>query len=344
MADVQLSVIVPAHNSEAVLELCLSALEESDLIRSSWELIVVNDGSTDRTAAIAGRYAERVVDLAGRPRGPAFARNRGAEVARASLLAFVDSDVSVAGDALRRLLEHLQRDAGIVGVFGSYDDRPTVGTFVSQYRNLLHHYVHHRNAGDSQSFWAGCGALRADPFHEVGAFDERRYPRAQIEDVELGYRLRDRGYRLLLDPSIQCTHHKKWTLASMLRADLLHRGIPWMQLLLERGRVVGGTGPSLGAGEKVSAALAGMTVFLLMSAAIFRRTELLVAAAISIVAIGVLNRNMLRWFSSKRGPAFAARTFGMVILYHITNVASGISGVVAHFARARIPAGAAPRS
>src|SRR5687768_2240707 len=71
------SVVVPAHGAAHLLPETLGALLESDVARESWELIVVDDGSLDETAAVAGRFADTVIRLTGRPHGPAYARNRG---------------------------------------------------------------------------------------------------------------------------------------------------------------------------------------------------------------------------------------------------------------------------
>src|SRR6185436_15848936 len=104
-----LSVIVPAHNSVAVLDRCLTALASSGLPRESWELIVVDDGSTDATELVAARYADVAVRLAGNPHGPAYARNRGAEASRGEVLVFVDADVVVHPDTLARIAITLAR-------------------------------------------------------------------------------------------------------------------------------------------------------------------------------------------------------------------------------------------
>jgi glycosyltransferase involved in cell wall biosynthesis len=65
------SVVVPAFQGSRVLPLSLAALMRSDLSREDWELVVVDDGSTDHTSLIAARYADTVVRLPGRPHGPA---------------------------------------------------------------------------------------------------------------------------------------------------------------------------------------------------------------------------------------------------------------------------------
>jgi len=146
---IRLSIIMPAHRAAAVLPRALTSLEASDLPRGSWELIVSIDGDSmgaddDRTAEVALDHADTVVRLPGKPRGPAYARNRASEVARGDILVFVDSDVCVHPDTLRRFLEVFDGQPGVAAVFGSYDDRPECPQIVSQYRNLLHHYVHQK--------------------------------------------------------------------------------------------------------------------------------------------------------------------------------------------------------
>src|SRR5262249_25850534 len=88
-----ISVIIPVYNGAAYLNLCLQAVAASNY--RSYECIVVDDGSTDGGGSIAAQFATsvQVVHLAGGPRGPAYARNRGAEVARGAILFFLDVDI-----------------------------------------------------------------------------------------------------------------------------------------------------------------------------------------------------------------------------------------------------------
>jgi glycosyltransferase involved in cell wall biosynthesis len=89
----RLSLIIPVHNGGGNLQLCLDALAASS--RQPDELIMVDDASTDGSGDLARKFGARVIRLEGLPRGPGFARNRGAEVAEGELLAFVDGDVAV---------------------------------------------------------------------------------------------------------------------------------------------------------------------------------------------------------------------------------------------------------
>lgn len=170
----------------------------------------------------------------GRRQGPAAARNLAAAQATGELLVFVDADVQVHPDAIQRLRQRFAADTELAALFGSYDDQPAAGGLVSRFRNLLHHHTHSSHPGPASTFWAGLGAIRRDAFLAAGGFDARAYPLPSIEDIELGLRLHDRGARMELDPSIQGTHHKRWTLCSMLVTDIRQRAIPWSRLLLLR--------------------------------------------------------------------------------------------------------------
>jgi glycosyltransferase involved in cell wall biosynthesis len=82
------SIIVPVHDGARTLPAALGAIAASDLPREMWELIVVDDASTDDTAMVSAQFADCVVRLPGRPHGPAYARNRGVEVSRGPIIAF----------------------------------------------------------------------------------------------------------------------------------------------------------------------------------------------------------------------------------------------------------------
>ncbi len=255
-SKVRVSVIVPAHACAAQLEDTLGALMRSDLPRQAWQLIVVDDASPDNTPFVASRYADVLVRLPDRARGPAYARNRGAEVACGDLLLFLDADVRTRPDTLRALVEVLDCQPHVTAVFGSYDATPEAPGLVSQFRNLLHHWVHQQNPGESQTFWAGCGAVRRSAFLDAGMFNEWHYSQPQIEDIEFGYRLHERGRRIALHPEVQVTHLKRWTFWGMLRTDLKSRGIPWMWLLLQRGGMESAGVLNVRMSERISTALA----------------------------------------------------------------------------------------
>jgi GT2 family glycosyltransferase len=207
---VALSVVIPATDARPTLARAVAAAEQA--LAEVDELIVV-----DGPAGL----------------GPAAARNLGSRRATGDVVVFVDSDVEVHDDALALIRAAFDDDGGLTAVFGAYDDDPGAPGLVSDFRNLLHHHVHHEGAGPAETFWAGLGAIRRDALLSAGGFDELRFPNPSIEDVELGMRITRAGGRILLDPRIQGKHLKRWTFSGMTQTDLLRRGVPWVGMLLE---------------------------------------------------------------------------------------------------------------
>jgi hypothetical protein len=328
--NVLLSVIVPAHQAEHLLPITLGALVANDFPRERWELIVVEDGSQDNSAIVAGRYADTVIRLPGRPHGPAYARNRGVEVARGEFVLFFDSDVRVRPDTLRRFAEALAEDPTVGAIFGSYDTEPTAPGLVSQYRNLLHHFVHQSNAGEVQTFWAGCGGVRRTVLELAGLYDEWHFARPQIEDIELGQRIRALGHRILLRPEIQVTHLKTWTLASLVRTDIRDRGIPWARLLAHRGALVASGGLNLRWTEKANTVLVWLMLLGVLVAAWQRSPRLLAGSVLLLVPVVLINLPLLAFFARKRGVLFALGVIPLHLQYYILNGISAVVGVLLH--------------
>jgi glycosyltransferase involved in cell wall biosynthesis len=166
------SVIVPVFNGSHFLPRCLDAIERSSF--RQFEVIVVDDASTDDSAAISRASGARVVSLPVQG-GPGGARNRGALEAQGEILFFVDADVVIHPDAMARVAADLAEGPTLAAVFGSYDDSPAEASFISQYKNLYHHFTHQQASPNAATFWAGCGAIRRDVFLASGGFDQHRY-------------------------------------------------------------------------------------------------------------------------------------------------------------------------
>ncbi|HFC11841.1 MAG TPA: glycosyltransferase [Anaerolineae bacterium] len=231
LQNLQLSVIVPVYNAAGTLENCLTALENSTF--QAFDLIVVDDGSVDNSAEIARTHNATVLSATGtKPQGPAAARNYGASHAKTDLLVFIDADCVVQPTTLAQFANYFSTHPHIAAVFGSYDDTPAAPNFISQYKNLTHHFTHQQSPTQVNTFWAGCGAIRRNWFEQIAGFNAHRYPHPAIEDIELGYRLSQAGGQIHLAKSIQVKHLKQWTLFSMLKSDIWDRALPWSKLLL----------------------------------------------------------------------------------------------------------------
>lgn len=298
----RLSAVVPATNRPATLARCLRAIEASSAAPD--ELIVVEEP---------------------RGAGPAAARNLGAERATGDVLVFVDADVVVHADAFERIRRAFEYDAALVAVFGSYDDRPEAPGAVSAFRNLLHHHVHQEGAGAAATFWAGLGAVRREYFRSVGGFDAERYPRPSIEDVELGLRLAAAGAVLELDPELRGTHLKAWTLRTMVETDFSRRGVPWVELVLERRQ--GTRALNLGARHRASA----VASLALVTGLVARRP---IVAGAGLGALLALNRSFYRLLLERAGPGTAVAGVGLHAIHHLTAIAAVPAGL-ARLARLR---------
>src|SRR5262249_48741958 len=295
------SVVVPARQAAGVLPACLDALERSEL--RPVEVIVVDDGSsTDATAQVARARGATVLATPLRL-GPGGARNAGVAAASGEIVVFVDSDVCVHSDAIGLLVEELSRSPRVVAAFGSYDTMPTGANFTSQYKNLMHHYVHQRGREDAITFWAGLGAVRRDAFLAAGGFDAERYGRPSIEDIELGGRLRAAGGRIRLGKSAQGTHLKNWTFPGLVKTDIFDRGVPWTELILSSGR--GPDDLTLGLRHRIGVAAACLAAASLPIAAARRRFPW-EAAALAGVAVAA-GSDALSFLARQRGMLFALR-------------------------------------
>jgi hypothetical protein len=283
---------------------------------TDFELIVVDDGSTDGSAETALRAGATVVRIP-TPRGPAAARNLGAQAARSSLIFFIDADVAVHPQTLGLALARFEADPGLTALFGSYDDSPDAAGLVSQYRNLLHHFVHqqghfHQGIRPAHTFWTGCGMIRRDVFLEFGGFDRRLYPRPAIEDIELGYRLTRAGHRIVLARDVQATHFKRWTVHEMVRTDIFRRGVPWTLLIKRSGTIE--TDLNVKAGQKASVALTGLTLLAGLLSLVFPGA--VVGLLFGLAAIVALNFDFFAFLARRRGPFFAVAALPLQVLYY----------------------------
>ncbi len=310
-SPVAVSVVMPVYNGAEVLRESLAPLAGMQRAGEIAEIIVVDDGSTDASAEIARECGARVLSSGGRL-GPGGARNIAAQSALGAILWFVDADVVVHADAARAL-ERAFETTGASAVFGSYDDRPAGRNFLSQYKNLVHHYYHHRGGGEADTFWAGCGAVRRDVFLASGGFDARAYPYPSIEDIELGYRLRDRGHRIVLAPEVQGTHLKVWRLINLLHTDTARRALPWSRLIQSRKELPDAL--NVGRGERIKAVLAAALVLgLLLSAT--RVAPAWVPLPL-LVAVAIANARLFAFFRRARGTLFALAAVAFHQLYYL---------------------------
>jgi GT2 family glycosyltransferase len=299
-----LSVVVSIHDSERTLSQILSAIRASELPRDSYEIIVVDDASVDGSVAIAARYADTVVKLKGHRSGPAYARNRGVELARGQVIAFVDDDVVVRPDTLPRMLATLAERPDVDAVSASHADSSGAPNFVSQYWNLLLRFGEQRHSGRCAQFAPGCGAVRRKAFLNAGMYDEWRFATACLENIELGERLLGAGHEVLLSSELTVTHLKQWELDSVcqevwFRSRLLARSLGYMRMSSAAPSEVVFT-----VSRTLTPAVAVLGI-LLLAAAFVPSPHAGAKGGAAIVALLLTNFPVHRFYANARGLGFA---------------------------------------
>jgi glycosyltransferase involved in cell wall biosynthesis len=318
-----ISVIVPVFNSSEYIEKCLQGLFNSTY--KNFEVIAVDGGSTDNTREIAEKLNARVLQI-DPSKGVAAARNLGAQKSQGKILLFVDSDVIVRKETLSLVFENFKNHPEIDAVFGSYDDSPADENFLSQYKNLLHHFHHQHAKAEASTFWTGCGAIRKNIFEEIEGFDDENFSIPSMEDVELGYRLKSRGYKILLDKNILVKHLKHWELFVMLKTDIFQRAIPWSCLILLYHSLPNDL--NLKTSEKFSAV--ALALFLITLSLSFINSTALIFSLIPLSIVFILNRELYGFFTRRKGLLFTLKVIPLHFLYFIYSGASFVFCWVTH--------------
>lgn len=324
--DLTISIIVPVYNGGEPFHQCLQSLQA--LNPPPMEVIVVADGDTDGSWQLAEEFGSHVIRLPTTSGGPARPRNIGALQAKGEYLFFVDADVCVFPDTLRKVAETFHRFPGLTALIGSYDDAPAAKNFLSQYKNLIHHYVHQQAQQNASTFWGACGVIRRKTFLEVGGFDEN-YRRPSIEDIELGYRLKKIGHEIHLSKDITVKHLKRWGIVSMLKADFFYRAIPWTELILRDRMFVNDL--NIRHSERLCVALAYGLLGALFGGLwwypLFGVTSLL------MVALLIINAPLYAFFLKKRGLFFALKSIPWHWLYYLYSGLAFAIGLFRHIVR-----------
>lgn len=195
------SVVVPAYNAARTLAGCLAALQEQSYPRDGYELIVVDDASTDHSAQIAAAAGALVV--AEGKRGKSGVRNLGAQRARGEIVLFTDSDCEPVPTWIETMVAPFQRDPEVVGVKGAYlsRQREPLARFTQVEVEERYDRMARRETIDFIDTYAA--GYRRDVFLAYGGFDETL---PEVEDQDLSFRLARAGKKMLFVPEARVYH------------------------------------------------------------------------------------------------------------------------------------------
>jgi glycosyltransferase involved in cell wall biosynthesis len=197
---ISISIIIPALNEERMIGRCLESLAKLAFSRDRFEVLVVDNGSRDRTLEIAESFQDRLnlrVLQKSNVRISAL-RNLGARAATGAILAFLDADCLAPEDWLDRILDLAHADGA--GVLGAYYLLPDDSTWVAR---TWHHYQEAPKSGEVSHVPAGDLIMRREDFLRLGGFDESIQTN---EDYELCERARKSGMRVRAFPAIGVVH------------------------------------------------------------------------------------------------------------------------------------------
>jgi len=206
-----MSVVIAAYNEEKTLGDCLDSLLAQTAPRDSYEIIVADDGSADKTREVAESRGVRVVTQPNL--GPAAARNLGARHARGDLLLFIDAD-SVPDARCIEAMAAAFADPDLAGASGEKKTRQK--NLWARLVQIEYDYKYDRLAAHPTIDFvdSSTAAYRRDILLSNGGFDPNL---KEAEDVDLSFRLAERGYRLILIPEAITYHTHPESLAHYLR-------------------------------------------------------------------------------------------------------------------------------
>jgi cellulose synthase/poly-beta-1,6-N-acetylglucosamine synthase-like glycosyltransferase len=212
----EVSIIIPAHNAKATIVETLQAILNQDFPKERYEVIVVDDGSSDSTAKVIKQFKN--VKLISIPHsGPAKARNVGAMAAKGKFLLFTDADCVPARNWIDKMIAPLLKNEKVVGVGGTYktlNRESAIARFVGYEIERRHEKLTRLRYTDFVSTFSA--AYRRDVFLKLGGFDES-FRMASGEDIEFSFRVVRAGHKLVFNRRARVFHRHPDTLSKFLK-------------------------------------------------------------------------------------------------------------------------------
>lgn len=231
MKEPLLSVIIPTYNRKDTLAKCLNALFRQTFPRSEYEIVVVNDGSTDGTQEVMEKLAASVpLELRcyrQEHKGPAAARNLGIKEARGKIALIIGDDIIATAHLLEEHMayhqQYRQKNISVLG-YVTWSPEIKITPFMRWLENggpYFHYWEIQGKAEVDYRYFYTCNiSFKRDFLLENGLFDED-FPYAAWEDIELGYRLEQRGHRIFYNPRAIAYHHHQLDLNSVCQRAIL---------------------------------------------------------------------------------------------------------------------------
>jgi glycosyltransferase involved in cell wall biosynthesis len=320
----KISIVIPNHNMERSIGICLEAALASDY--PDFEVIVVDDCSTDNSLEIIKGYPCTLISLKDN-KGASAARNTGAQKSSGDIIFFTDSDcllqkdtISLAGSALSK-----EGDDAVIG--GTYTAIPPDTDFFSIFQSVSINFSETKNTADPDYIATHAMTISARTFRESGGFPETFLP--IIEDVEFSHRLRRSGKRLVMYPEIQVQHTFNFSLLRSLK-NAFKKSRYWTMYSLENKDLASDSGCA-SSELKLNVILNCISILLLASWMIFQNALFIYPIPLLFGVNIFSSRGMLGAFFRARGVAFGiSALLYWTILYPIPVGLGGVAGLTGH--------------
>lgn len=329
--------IIPAYNAGQTIGACLSALLQQSYPAHAFEVIVVNDGSQDGTAQAVREFQARPQDataLNSAPairlfsqanRGPAAARNLGAEQARGQYLLFTDADCTPDPDWVAQMVRPLAAGEAEGGM-GKYQTSQTGLVARLVHLEFEQRYDRLGRFPLIDVAFTYAAAFRRDLFRQLGGFDATLFAVANNEDTEFSYRFAQAGHRLVFNPQAVVYHHQQDTLRGYL-AEKFWRAY-WRMVVYRRYPRKMLRDSYTSHSLKVQIALFYLGLPPLLGLLVFP-SNLLAVAVLAIAALFLLTTLPASRFNSAFGLRLGLLTPGFLLLRAMTMGLGVIAGTLA---------------
>jgi cellulose synthase/poly-beta-1,6-N-acetylglucosamine synthase-like glycosyltransferase len=228
---IKYSIVIPVYNGEKTLETCLIALENQTVSRNEYEIIVVDDGSTDSSGKLAKAGADHYFYQENQ--GPAAARNLGAQKASGNIILFTDSDCEPTEQWIEQMVQPFQANPDVVGVKGAYlsKQKEIMARFVQIEYESRYEFMKQYQYIDFIDTYAA--AYKREIFMKFGGFDSD-FPIAMTEDTELSYRIAAAGHKMIFTPEAIVYHHHPTSFLYYMKRK--YRAAYWRMLAVRKNR------------------------------------------------------------------------------------------------------------
>ncbi len=308
------SIVIPNYNYADVVGRCLAAATAQTY--PNVEVLLVDDCSTDDSAAVASRYPCRVLRTPANG-GEAGARNLGVAHSRGDVLFFLDSDLVPRPDAVEKAVDLLDADPSVGCVYGIYEKTPlTKAGLVKDYRTLQAHYWRVSSLGEADAGFFSIAALRREVWDRVGPFKPIRVG----EEMDYGARVA-RVTRAVLTDEVRGLHDDEEALPRLLRKLFLRA-----RVRIPFGFEQGGFAHADETGSRILAALLG-TGAVAAAPLGLRRPRLLGLALGQLAGFVLLDRGMYAFaWRERRSAPFLASFVALHLCCSAVTVAGGAVG------------------